>query len=456
MRRPWLPFVVMAPLVVLFIYLAVDKWRDWHALGDAPREMTAAEALQEAQTGHTVWVKLTDARFVCEASGVFGEHRYAPLGAPSLLSAAPLLVEARGVACPPPGEPIVGVISSVTPAFFANISGALPARARAANEPPALVDLKGGAAKERLDFIIIVSFIIFFGLSGGIGYLVRRSETRLDQRMSGYVPTVQLVEALGRAPLRWRLFATAEDVVMTSFFGLVGLFVAYALYYTSADVTAAFIDEPRRWAGARPVATLGRPGVVYRSHVDFLDDILASIEISWQSPSEPGADPVRLSYGVFKVPEELGPVEVRVDDRGYLTNVGLTLASQRALSALVTGLPIMVFLGLSCRFLWRRRHEFAIKRATRRALLERPRPVLVPLLGQRIVRQYGFANGQRCYDYEAPSGASYTVTFGSNRRAALDEDGRRVLVVVPETDEDAEPIVVAEDGYPFVLAKSRR
>jgi hypothetical protein len=95
LRRPWLPFVFMAPLVALFVYLAADKWRAWHAFGDAPREMAAAEALREAQAGHKVWVRLTDARFLCEASGVFGEHRYAPLGAPGLPATAPLVAEAR-------------------------------------------------------------------------------------------------------------------------------------------------------------------------------------------------------------------------------------------------------------------------------------------------------------------------------------------------------------------------
>ena len=78
-----------------------------------------------------------------------------------------------------------------------------------------------------------------------------------------------------------------------------------------------------------------------------------------------------------------------------------------------------------------------------------PRALYCPLEKTEIVRQKGIATGQIAYTFRAPSGEPVQQLLAKPRVPVYDADDSSVLVVTAFDDPGAEPILVADDGYPF-------
>jgi hypothetical protein len=453
-RRPWVTFVAVAPFAAFFLWLAQGAWQRYRAFGEAPQERTAAEALRAARAGAEPWVRLTDARFDCAASEAFVNSRYARVRAPGLGESDLLIAQTAWLECPGEGEPFVGLVEKAYPRLLENLERSTDLELGGAREGVFLVNARGGPAHERQSAFALLGLAALVMAFGSIGYGFRATKNRLERGSRRRLPTGAVYEALSRPPLRWRrgggLALAAQLLVVAAS----ACAFAYVAWFAARTVPEALSEEPARWREARPVTVRGAPAVVVKSWSDF-HDFFADIEVSWQEGDQ-GADAALKSVAyrtVAWVPAIRGPVEVRSDASGYLTNVGPQLVVPRVLGPFAAA---TIFAGLcgaltwSARARWRRERR---ARASRRALLERPKLVFLPLLSEEMLTQYGIATGHRAYAFEGPDGSRFETTFRGWRRAVFDETGERVLTVVPEGDEDADPVLVADDGFPFALGK---
>ncbi len=83
-----------------------------------------------------------------------------------------------------------------------------------------------------------------------------------------------------------------------------------------------------------------------------------------------------------------------------------------------------------------------------------PRPMFVELESSEAVRSYGIATGSTSYAFRAPNGEIIKQTLSKARKAVFDASGSKVLIIAAEDSPNAEPLLVADDGYPFALACS--
>ena len=72
-----------------------------------------------------------------------------------------------------------------------------------------------------------------------------------------------------------------------------------------------------------------------------------------------------------------------------------------------------------------------------------------PLEKTEALRQKGFATGQISYTFLALSGDSVQQILSKPRVPVFDLGETSVLVVTASDAPEAEPILVADDGYPF-------
>ena len=450
-RRPWLAALVGVPLCALFTCLALGSWRRYEASLAAPA-VSAADALRGARGGHGGWVRLTDAHFDCGASAPHEEHRYARVRAPSLGPSDVLIAQTSGFDCPAEGEPLFGEVAAAPRSLLRSLTESTdldlggPSGEAFVVEAPSREDAFDLACGLGVLAALAACFSVF-------GYVVRYAEGRPLRGPRGLVPTDLLFEALRRPPLRLRRAMSATALVLGTAVAANGLLFAFCAWNAAHEVWAIFIDAPSRWARAQPVALRGEPAVV-TTNTDGAD-LLASVDVRCQPVAvDGGASPplVVVKYTTpLWVPEVSGPVELRADGGRYLTSVGAQLALPRALgAALVTALSggLLVALGWCTRA---HRRGLVRQRASLEAVLARPKLVYVRLLDERVARLLGFASGGRTYVYEAPSGARRAQALGWWRNAVFDASRQHVLVVVGEGDEHAEPVLVADDGYPFAL-----
>lgn len=453
-RRPWITFIAVAPFAAVFLWLSYGAWQRYRAFGDAPQERTAAEALRAARAGAEPWVRLTDARFDCAASEAFVNSRYARVRAPGLGESDLLIAQTAWLECPGEGEAFVGVVERAYPRLLENLEHSTDLELGGAREGVFLVNARGGPAHERESAFALIGLAALVIAFGSIGYGLRATKNKLERGSRRRLSAGAVYEALSRPPLRWRrgggLALPAQLFVVAAS----ACAFAYVAWFAARTVPEALSEEPARWREARPVTVRGAPAVVVKSWSDF-HDFFADIEVSWQDGDQ-GTDAALKSVAyraVAWVPALRGPVEVRSDASGYLTNVGPQLVVPRVLGpfgAATFFAGLCGALSWSARALWHREKR---ARASRRALLERPKPVFLPLLSEEMLTQYGIATGHRTYAFEGPTGARFETTFRDWRRAVFDETGDRVLAVLPEGDGDADPVLVADDGFPFALGK---
>lgn len=440
--HPWLGLAATLPVAALLVWFAWGQWSKAQAFGDAPRDALSVDAARHGRKAPT-WVRLSDASFDCDRSLVHGGVRYGPVKAPEL--PAGLLVARLGdVVCPGDGA-LVGVVDTM-PGI---LRGHLTRKGMVLPEQPLVLATGDGPANARTGVVVLLSLaacVLFLGLTG---YIIR-GVTAYYRRKERVPPPPEAVMTALRPPLRVApgyigrrvaLDATASAilVLMAAFIGYVG----------ARQVWAVHVGEPRRWQRASAVPTREPPTVTAAGTFTFLDDVLADVEVTWAEPSGWQAS---VAYPVAWVGEVRGPVEVREDDRGYLSSVGLELAPERTAHGaglLLVALGMLTLVAFVLRSLVR-------KVAAVRALERNPCPVFVELIAEEELRSYGVPLGHTQYTFYAPWGTPETQSLSVPRRALFDETGTRVLIVVPESRGEAPPILVADDGHPFVLPELDR
>jgi hypothetical protein len=451
-RRPWVTFVAVAPFTAFFLWLSQNAWQRHLAFGAAPQDRTAAEALRIARGGVEPWVRITDAQFDCAASEAFASSRYARVYVPGLADSDLLIAQAADLACPAEGAPLVGVVERAYPRLLENLERTTDLELNGVREGAFLVNARGGPSHERVEAFSLLGLAALVTAFGSMGYGLRDTTNKLERGSRRRLPAGAVQAALSRPPLRWRRGGGLALPAQLLFAVACASAFLYLAWLARGTVAEALSSERTRWQAARPVAVRGAPAVVVKSRSEF-HDFFADVEVSWQAPEQgPDSALQSVTYSTLAwVPAIRGPVEVRSDSSGHLTNVGHQLVVPRVLGSigLATALAgLCAAVAWSVRAQWRRESR---TRASRRALLERPKVVFLPFVEKEMLTQYGMATGHWSYVFEGLSGERHKATFRGWRKAIFDETGSRVLAVVPEGDTDAEPVLVADDGYPFAL-----
>jgi hypothetical protein len=201
--------------------------------------------------------------------------------------------------------------------------------------------------------------------------------------------------------------------------------------------------EPGRWARATRVETLAAPTIELERKLLFTS-VLADVYVRWQD-STPAHARASLKYDVLWYARVEPPYLIKRDALGTLSNVGLALRRQRQ------GCLLLFFVaGLGC-FFGCAYYAYQVVRRQRdfRAVSMSPRVLYRPLQKTEVLRQKGIATGQVAYTFLAPSGEAVQQILTRPREPVFDLDDTSVLVVTAFDAPDAEPILVADDGYPF-------
>ena len=437
-RWPWIFLFVATPCAVAIWVFAYSEFVRVRQLGNAPLHVTTAEALRRART-ERLWVVLSDASFDCRHSVMVGEYRYGLARAPGIPADVKLVLPAYSGLCPAPGKPIAGSIEPVEPGSHQRDLGELGIRA------PSLWELS--IVRRPSDALAAAGLLVFLGacvqLLGFFPYLKRRATRRLVKKRDAPIAREALLAQLTQAPLRLRRGYVFANFHLPALMCLAALcFGVLAMNVTRVDV-AAIRGERARWLLAEETQTLG-PAAADTQYRVWATPLLADVDVTWRDAQS--FHIFHQKYGVLWASHVPPPYLVKHDAIGTLTSVGLALAPERY------GSNLFLFVAGCVAFLWPWFFVFKLQRRWRAftAVRHSPRPIFVPLLETSLVHHHGVPTGQVVYRFLAPSGESIRHAFGKPREAVLDETGTTVLVVTALHSPNVEPILVADDGYPFL------
>jgi hypothetical protein len=297
------------------------------------------------------------------------------------------------------------------------------------------------------DALAGAGLLVFLGACvqglGFFGYWQRKNDRRVVVRRKAPLSRDDLLRQLSDAPLKLRpMFAVSlyvAPLVLLVF--CVGMGVL--LIWVPIPELKALRAERERWSRAIETPTLGPAGVRLERRL-LMTPVLADVHVTWRELAHPRAK-ASVKYSVLWYTGVEPPYLVKHDALGTLTNVGLELSLERAGSDV-----LLLLMGVGCLLgcvyyghrLVRRQRAF-------RAVTASPRALFRPLQKTEVMRHNGIPTGQLAYTFLAPSGESIQQVLAKPRVPVFDLDETSILVVTAFDDPGAEPILVADDGYPF-------
>ena len=432
--------IFVAPCSLVLCGLSFREYLRVSQRGAAPLGLTTAEALRRSATGDKPWVLLTDAEFDCSRSAALGGYRAGPALAPGIPEGTTLLLPSpsHDEQCAPAHFEFAGFIAPVKEAVKRRYeeqglqAGALYELSLVANQSEALV---GAYVLLGLGALVLVL---------GVGWFLKlQANERLRQGRATASEREALVARLARGPLKLR-----TGFVVARFFVPALLSVGAAigggacLLHASREI-GEIRSERARWAHARAMPMFGRASTAVQHHV-YGSPVLAEVAVIWRDPPAPHI-PQRQEYWVLWASDVSPPYQVRLDARGTLTSVGRSLERERygAQGFLyLLGASLLAGALFFTSRLIRRRREFGL-------VLRAPQPLYLSFVRGDVLRSYGVETGHVAYFFVARSGETVSQILTRPRAPIFDESGARVLVVTSREDPDAEPILFADDGYPF-------
>lgn len=158
----------------------------------------------------------------------------------------------------------------------------------------------------------------------------------------------------------------------------------------------------------------------------------------------------KVPYTVLWQNELSSTIALRADTTSTLSSAGLELLWPR-----VAALVVLALVGIGVAVVGVR-EIYLVRRNWRnwQRVARAPRPMFVELESSEAVRSYGIATGSTSYAFRAPNGEIIKQTLSKARKAVFDASGSKVLIIAAEDSPNAEPLLVADDGYPFALACS--
>lgn len=255
----------------------------------------------------------------------------------------------------------------------------------------------------------------------------------------------QLLQQLSSPPLELRAGFLFAQFIAPIVLQVCCLGIGVLMLWVSVREFRALRAEPARWARAIEIGTFGPPVIRLERRL-LMTPVFPDVHVTWRSSTPPHA-PASVKYDVlWYVGAALEPpYVVKQDALGTLTNVGLALTLQREGSLLlffVFGVGLLLGCAYYAQRLAGRQRDF-------RAVAASPRAMFRPLVKTEALRQKGIATGQIAYTFLALSGESVQQVLSKPRAPVFDLDETSVLVVTAFDAPDAEPILVADDGYPF-------
>ena len=435
--------VACLPAFVLGAF-AWQQWRRAQNLGSEPARVSAEQAVERAERSGESWVELLDSRTNCDQSVVHGSRLYAHVGTPSLADSTTLIASSDEIPCSA-NEPLIGVLEPLNARLSRNLSNA--GLAFPSDRPVWLLWRHDGPANARTMAWLLVVFAGVVVLLGCSGFAVGRSnrQTRAAQAESA-LPRELLLASLSRPVLRLRRSFLARmlgiGLVIGSGGGLLGVGAAFGAH----EVYEIQIAEPRRWRTAAEVTSAGRVTVLREGRFVLAEDFVGSVEISWFPDGGSDLEPVRVEYHVAWFSGLEQPIVVRKDSSGYLTSAGFQLAPARTTHWILAS---ALCLGMFSVCAWSSKSFFGQIRSLWRAR-RCPKLIFLPLLEVKEVRQYGMHTASTWSFGDSPD-RKRRQTWPARRRPLFDESGKRVLVVVADEPQPKAPILIASEGYPFVI-----
>lgn len=341
--------------------------------------------------------------------------------------------------CPKPGTLFSGAIERVEPGRHQ--------RALAEHGLRAASLWELSTVRTKKEALGLTALLLFVGACvqflGFFGYLRRNADQRVSARRNPPLSHEQLLRQLGQAPLQLRgtfvLTQFAVPLILLVTCAGLGILMIWVPVTELKELRA----ERQRWGRATETLTVGPPAIELKHRV-LSTPLMADVTVTWRAAAAPET-PASAKYSVLWYSEIEPPYLVKHDALGTLTSVGLRLLLERAgsdLSILLMGLAFLLGSAYYARKLVRRQRAF-------RAVTASPRAMFRPLQKTEVLRHNGIATGQLAYTFLAPSGESIEQQLSKPRVPVFDQDGTAVLVVTAFDDPGAEPILVADDGYPF-------
>ena len=438
--RAWHLLILVGALTFVLCGLSLREFRRVSRGGDVPLRVTPAEAVRLASAGGDRWVVIADAECDCRHSVSLGGYRDCPAIAPGIPEGVTLLLPSPTYdeQCPPAHFEFAGVLSRVNaPVMPRYAAQGIVARTLWS------INLRTTKSDLLIGCCVLLGLAALVALLGFAGFLKLQASERLRKGRVTAAERDALAARLARGPLKLRSTYVAARFLVPGLFVACGLFVGGWCLISATHEIREIRGEGMRWGHATPTPRFDEPKIRVKRRL-WGSPLLADVAVVWGAPPAPHI-PQREEYWVLWASHVPPPHEVRHDAQGTLSSAGLTLRNERygayGLEYLFGALLIAVSLYQSARLL-RRRREF-------RRVLCAPQPLYLPFQRRVALRSYGVETGQVAYWFLARSGESVRQDLARQRLPIFDGSGKNVLVVTSRVDSDAEPILFADDGYPF-------
>lgn len=435
--RPWLGLIVTIPVALVLLSLAYGQFRRARAFGQAPQPTSTEQALRSAAAGIEPWVELNGAELDCSTSVVMGSDRYARVRARQRL--VPLVVHLDGASCPSSARALRGVVKPMNDRLLANLKRLGLGGANPSDFLLSTIDGPSNAIALSLVCAVGAGIVVFLGC---IGYLIRRYDLDLTPHRGGTKRPLVL-EALHRPPLRLRTGYVLKQRATSAFLVICGVGFA-ALTGAGIRWLRETALEPERFARASPVSSWVPARLGTEPQFLFAPRLCPEVTVTWQRSADEEAE--SLSYHPLWEASVKSPIEVREDAAGFLTSAGLDL---RVWRMAMWGLLIVVGAPMSAISVGAVLAQRKKSRAVRR-MLERPVVGRFTLVELEVERQYGLPANIQC-KWRDGGGLLRSTRFHVKQPPLRDDSGTLVFGVSAADEPSAEPILLAEDGYPFVI-----
>lgn len=386
--------------------------------------MTVAEALRRPN----VRVRLTDGRLDCARTIVLGE-RIGPIIAAGLPSDSVLLSPVTQEPCSAESFRREGLLVRVDGEAQRTRFGA---KGVTVQNVWTIADADDPQYATWI-FAALAVILLFFG---SLGFL----QLRVPDAASLTAEARQRIHLrLAKRPLQ---FAPSFWCgVWSTYLGL-SAFAAVLLLgvlYCAGQIQIAR-DDRARWSAARPLE--GDASILWDPGISFIPSLLATANVAWRIDVRKQED-----YSVLWKSYVHEPIALRADSAGVLTSAAVELVPQRIALSLA---EMMIFLTIAVACAWELRKAHRQQRVLKRMAIIATVEYL-PLVESEIVSQYGIPNGIVIYVVRNHQGRPSKHAMKKPRAPVFDEAGTAVLAL---TLPDAEPVLVATDGYPLRRERS--
>ncbi|MBL9008110.1 MAG: hypothetical protein JNJ46_27880 [Myxococcales bacterium] len=395
----------------------------WHIEHRHLQEPALPMAVADALTRPNVRVRLTDGQLDCARTVVHGE-RIGPIVAVGLPSDSVLLSPVTQEPCDAASFRREGQIVRVDSEELRTLFSANG------------VTLKNVWTVADADdpqfatwiFAAVAVVLLFFGSLGFLQLRVPDAVSLTEEERQRL--HLRLTERpLHFAPSLW-------CGVWSTYLGLYAFAAVLLLgvIYGAGQIQVARLDRAR-WSAAQPVE--GDASILWDPGISFIPSLLATANVAWRIDVRKQED-----YSVLWKSHVHEPIALRVDSAGVLTSAAVELVPQRIALSVA---EMMIFLSVAAACAWELRKTHRQHRTLKRMAVIATVKYL-PLIESEHLSQYGIPNGVVIYVVRNHQGRPSKHAMKKPRAPVFDEAGTAVLAL---TLPDAEPILVAADGYPL-------